>query len=35
MGVIAWIVLGVIAGTIAEHFVNGRQSAQPAPPSPG
>ena len=26
MGVIAWIVLGIIAGAIAEHFVNGRES---------
>lgn len=26
MGVIAWIVLGIIAGAIAEHFVNGRKS---------
>ena len=26
MGVIAWIVLGIIVGIIAEHFVSGRKS---------
>jgi uncharacterized membrane protein YeaQ/YmgE (transglycosylase-associated protein family) len=26
MGVIAWIVLGIIAGIIAEHVVSGRRS---------
>ena len=26
MGVIAWIVLGIIVGVIAEHFVSGRKS---------
>jgi uncharacterized membrane protein YeaQ/YmgE (transglycosylase-associated protein family) len=26
MGIIAWIVLGIIAGLIAEHLVNGRDS---------
>jgi uncharacterized membrane protein YeaQ/YmgE (transglycosylase-associated protein family) len=26
VGVIAWIVLGIIAVTVAERFVNGRES---------
>ena len=26
MGIIAWIVLGIIAGVIAEHLISGRES---------
>jgi uncharacterized membrane protein YeaQ/YmgE (transglycosylase-associated protein family) len=26
MGIIAWIVLGIIAGAVAEHLVSGRES---------
>ena len=26
MGIIAWIVLGIIVGIIAEHFISGRES---------
>ncbi len=26
MGIIAWIVLGIIAGALAEHLVSGRES---------